>query len=176
MKFPIFIVGYMASGKTTFGRALASRLHMDFIDLDEEIEKMQGSSVAQIIEKDGIKHFRQLESQTLREIAQRPDAIIACGGGTPCHFDNMSFMNSIGTTLRLHATPERIAERVKHAGPTRPLLNNLPDFKLIPHIISHLRDREPFYSKAHISFSGEHLENEAEISAAVDKFINEFFY
>lgn len=167
----LFIVGYMASGKTTFGRALAAETGRRFIDLDEEIEKDSGESVAALISREGLDNFREMERKTLQKFAAEKDAIISCGGGTPCYFDNMELMNRLGTTLLLEASPSRIAERVLAAGPTRPLLAGLNREELKSRIASHLKERSPWYEKALLRFDSEHLENEKEISESVGRFL-----
>ena len=118
----LYIVGYMASGKTTFGRALAEKTGWDFLDLDMEIERREGRSAAEIISSDGEARFRQLESMVLKSTSAMKRTIIACGGGTPCHRDNMEFMTLHGMTLWLVASPERLAVRIIEGGQeSRPL-------------------------------------------------------
>lgn len=163
----------MASGKTTFGRALAERLGWNFIDLDEEIERREGKTIRQIMAEEGEEGFRLHESIALKGTAGSRRTIVACGGGTPCYRDNMEFMTLHGMTLWLIASPGRLAERILEAGDSRPLVagktkEELPDF-----ICSHLRERQPRYCKAQWRFSGEHLENSREISCSVDSFLKE---
>lgn len=167
----IYIVGYMASGKTTFGRALAKRLGREFTDLDEAVERKFGMPVAEIIGRHGIDFFRREEKEALTTTLTPTGHIIACGGGTPCHFDNMERMNASGLTLWLKASPERTAIRVLAAGPTRPLLRGISPEQLPDYIARHLEERLPYYRLAKIEFSGEHLEDEAQIEKAVDDFI-----
>ena len=167
----LFIIGYMASGKTTFGSALAAKTGRRFIDLDEEIEKASGQSISDLINNEGLDNFREMERKTLQKFATEKDAIISCGGGTPCYFDNMELMNRLGTTLLLEASPSRIAERVLAAGPTRPLLAELKPEELKSRIESHLQERSPWYEKALLRFDSEHLENEKEISESVERFL-----
>lgn len=174
MNGPLYIIGYMASGKTTFGRALASDLRLRFLDLDQEIEKGFSMSVARIIAQKGIDEFRKIEAETLRRLGADPGLVIACGGGTPCHLDNMEFMNATGTTLWLQASTGRIAERVIAAGPTRPLLAGVAPDELPAFVERHLQERIPFYDKAKLRFCSENLENENEIANAVECFRREF--
>lgn len=169
----LYIVGYMASGKTTLGRALAMATGREFLDLDEEISRRDGRSVAHIIEEDGEAAFREKESRILKETASMKGVVIACGGGTPCFRDNMEFMTLHGQTLWLVASPGRIAERILEAGPTRPLAAGKTKEELISFVTDHLRRRQPHYFKAMWRFSGEHLENEAEITASAEALINE---
>lgn len=170
----LYIVGYMASGKTTFGRALASDLGWDFIDLDEEIERSEGRSVARIIEEEGVAAFREKESKALKSTAALKHTVIACGGGTPCFFDNMEFMTLHGMSLWLLASPERIAERIIAAGPTRPLVAGMERDALVAHVKRHLLQRQPYYARANWRLSGERLEDEAQIADTVAAFRHSF--
>lgn len=88
---PIFIIGMPASGKTTFGRALARRLGREFIDLDFCITQRFRASVAEIFARDGEEAFRRREAAMLREVGEMEDVVVACGGGTPCFSSNMEY-------------------------------------------------------------------------------------
>lgn len=167
----LYIVGYMASGKSTFGRALAGKAGWRFVDLDEEIERQTGRSVAEIIREDGEAAFRALESSVLRQTSSLNKTVVACGGGTPCYRDNMEFMTLHGMTLWLVASPERMAERIIQAGDTRPLVADKCPEELAAFVTDHLRRRQPHYFKAQWRFSGEHLETEAEIEKSVEAFL-----
>lgn len=170
----LYIVGYMASGKTTFGRALARRTGREFIDLDELIEQREGMPVAALIAGKGEPYFRELESRILKETAGKRGVVVACGGGTPCYRDNMEFMTLHGMTLWLIATPARMAERIIEAGPTRPLASGKTEEELISFITGHLLERQPHYAKAGWRLSGENLENEEEVERSVDDFLARF--
>ena len=170
----LYIVGYMASGKTTFGRALAHEIGWNFIDLDEEIEKREGLSVSEIMARYGEAYFRKAEAAALKATAVLSQTVIACGGGTPCQRDNMEFMTLHGMTLWLVASPKRIAERISQAGNTRPLVAGRTGDELVDFVKTHLLSRQPYYCRALWRFSGEHLENENEISSSVRKFRTEF--
>lgn len=170
----LYIIGYMASGKTTFGEALARRLGWKFMDLDHEIERVTGLSPTDFMEKYGEARFREEESLILKSTAPLKKTVIACGGGTPCHFDNMEFMTLHGKTLWLIATPARIAERILEAGNTRPLAAGKTGAELTGFIERHLYQRQPFYARAEWRLSGEHLENEREVTETVDDFLKNF--
>lgn len=163
----------MASGKTTFGRALARRLGWDFLDLDEEIERREGKPVAGIMEERGEVGFRLLESMALKGTASLKNTVVACGGGTPCFRDNMEFMTLHGLTLWLTASPGRIVERILEAGATRPLVAGKSGEELLDFVSAHLLQRQHHYFKAQWRLSGEHLECEEEIASAVDAFLAE---
>ena len=173
----LYIVGYMASGKTTFGRALAEKTGWDFLDLDLEIERREGRSAAEIISSDGEARFRQLESMVLKSTSAMKRTIIACGGGTPCHRDNMEFMTLHGMTLWLVASPERLAVRIIEGGQeSRPLAAGKNREELLEFVTAHLRQRQPHYFKAAWRFSGENLETTEEIESSVEKFLKEFSF
>ena len=98
----IFLLGFMGAGKTTIGRDLANSMNFKFIDLDEYIEKKENSTVFDIFNKKGEKHFRQLEHYSLKELILLNNIVIATGGGTPCFFDNISIMNKYGLTIYIN--------------------------------------------------------------------------
>ena len=171
----LYIVGYMACGKTTFGRALALKTGWHFLDLDEEIRRREGRSPAQIIAEEGEQRFRQIESMVLKSTSALTRTVIACGGGTPCYRDNMEFMTLHGMTLWLVASPKKMAARILEAGlDSRPLARVADNSGLEDFVCGHLRSRQPYYCKAAWRFSGENLENESEVEEAVAKFLNEF--
>ena len=119
---PIFIIGYMACGKTTLGRALARRLGREFIDLDFYIEQRFRRSISQIFATDGEEAFRSAEHAMLAEVGEMQDVVIACGGGTPCFHGNMDFMLSRGTVIYLDTSVDRIVERLTRNRSRRPLM------------------------------------------------------
>lgn len=93
---PIIIIGYMGAGKTTIGKALAKDLGIMFYDLDWYIESRMRKTVKQIFDEVGEDGFRQIEHNMLHEVAEFENIVLSCGGGTPCFFDNMEYMNLCG--------------------------------------------------------------------------------
>lgn len=167
----IFIIGYMASGKTTFGNALAKRTGMQHIDLDFYIEQRFHTTIRDIFAKKGESEFRRIEGAMLREVGEMSDIIISCGGGTPCFGDNMDYMNSKGLTVCLNASEDVIANRIINAGNKRPLMAGKSRQEIITTLREHMAVRAPFYNKAQISISSEHLENKAQIADTVGNFL-----
>ena len=102
----IILIGYMGSGKTTVGRALAKELGLPFYDLDWYIESRMRKKVSQIFAEQGEEGFRRIERNMLHEVAEFEDVVVSCGGGTPCFFDNMDYLNSQAQVVWLKATPE----------------------------------------------------------------------
>ena len=172
----IFIIGYMASGKTTFGRALAKRAQMQHIDLDFYIEQRFHATVREIFAKKGEAEFRRIESAMLREVGDLTDVVISCGGGTPCFGDNMDYMNANGLTVCLQASDEVIADRILKAGNKRPLMAGKSKEEIIETLRLHMDVRKPFYDRAKVIISGDRLENKLQIAETVDDFIKNHFH
>ena len=138
----------MGSGKTTIGRALSKETGMMFYDLDWYIESRMRKTVAQIFAEKGEEGFRKIEYNMLHEVAEFEDVIISCGGGTPCFFDNMDYLNQQGDVVYLKASPETLYKHLLMGKIERPLLKGKTPEELIAYITNHLQEREPYYSKA----------------------------
>lgn len=171
MRLPLFILGYMACGKTTFGRALARATGREFIDLDFYIEQRFHKSIPEIFAERGENEFRRMESAMLREVGEFENVIIACGGGTPCFNGNMDYMLRQGTTLFLEASEERIISRLLINSSRRPLMAGKKPDEIRRSVRDGLAERMPFYTRAHIRFSGEELEDRNQISLSVSNFL-----
>ncbi len=170
---PIFLIGYMGCGKSTLGRNVAAITGMQFIDLDTYIETRYHANVRQIFAERGEDGFRDIERRMLHEVAEFEDVIIACGGGTPCFFDNMDYMNERGTTVLLDASLDRLFSRLKRGRHKRPLLAGKNDDELRQFIIDGLAARHPFYSRATHRFESDLLESSSQIGLTASKFINQ---
>ncbi|MCH5303022.1 MAG: shikimate kinase [Prevotella sp.] len=144
----IIIIGYMGSGKTTVGKALAKELGLPFYDLDWYIESRMRKKVSQIFAECGEDGFRKIEYNMLHEVAEFEDVIISCGGGTPCFFDNMEYLNQQGQVVWLKAEPEVLYRHLLMGKGDRPLLKGKSPDELIAFIKEQLEWREPFYGKA----------------------------
>ena len=144
----IIIIGYMGAGKTTVGKALAKELGVMFYDLDWYIESRMRKTVKQIFEEMGEEGFRHIEHNMLHEVAEFENVVVSCGGGTPCFFDNMDYMNQAGETIYLKATPETLHAHLKMGKGVRPLLLNKTPEEVDVFIREQLKQREPFYEKA----------------------------
>lgn len=170
---PIFLIGYMGSGKSTLGRTVSQLTGMPFIDLDSYIEGRYHMTVRDIFDKWGEDGFRSRERAMLAEVAAFEDTIIACGGGTPCFFDNIDVMNAAGTTVYLDTGINRLHERLMRGRHKRPLIADMDGDQLRQFIVESLGKREPFYTRASVIFRSDLLDNEAEKSATAQRFINE---
>ena len=95
----------MGAGKTTLGKAFAREMSLNFIDLDWFIEERFHKTVQQLFLERGEDGFRELERKMLHEVAEFEDVVVSTGGGTPCFFDNMEYMNDCGDTVFLDVEP-----------------------------------------------------------------------
>jgi shikimate kinase/3-dehydroquinate synthase len=138
---PIFLYGPSGSGKSTVGRALAERLAVPFVDLDEEIESAAGQTIPQIMEQRGEAAFRVLESDALKEVVMREAGVIALGGGTLLRDENRSLVESTGEVVYLEAGVDTLVSRLNVDGNRRPLLAG----DLAGRLEALLRDRGEHY-------------------------------
>ncbi len=160
----IFLIGFMGSGKTAMGKLLAKQHRLTFIDLDSYIENKFRRTIAQIFAEKGETVFREIEKKCLQEVAEFEDVVIATGGGAPCFFDNMDFMNQCGETIYIRLTPEHLSERLSasRAG-VRPLLRDKTGDELQQYISETLQKREPYYLRAKRIIEGTDEEIERQI-------------
>ena len=165
----IFLIGYMGAGKTTLGKAFSREEGLTFVDLDWYIEERFHKTIAQIFAERGEEGFRELERRMLHEVSEFENVVIATGGGTPCHFDNMEHMNACGETVFLEVDVDVLFRRLKVAKQQRPLLANKNDEDLMTFIVEALQKRLPFYVKAKHVFNGEQLEDRRQIQQSVER-------
>ena len=151
---PIFVVGFMGSGKTTLGKKLSKLANLPFIDLDQQIVDTSGMSISDYFKQHGEEQFRLLEEETLKSTPTHSGAIVSTGGGTPCFHDNMTWMNEHGLTLYLNLAPKVIFDRLLASErSSRPLLASMDDDELLSSIEDKLENRSPFYEKAQIQIN-----------------------
>lgn len=165
----IFLIGYMGAGKTTLGKAFARALGLTFVDLDWYIEERFHKSIRQLFAERGEEGFRELEKRMLHEAGDFEDVVISVGGGTPCFFDNMEYMNEAGETVFLDVNLQVLFRRLKVAKQQRPLLDGKTDEELMAFIQKALQKRLPFYTKAKHTFNGERLEDRHQIQQSVER-------
>lgn len=151
MQLPIYLIGYMAAGKTTVGRLLAERLGWRFVDLDEAFAEIHSQTPAEYIREHGIEAFRYKEKYVVEDLAELPfeKVIYATGGGYPCWEDNMECLKELGTSIYLKWKPEHLAQRLMLTDlSTRPVLQGRTEEELLTFITPQLQAREPYYMKA----------------------------
>ncbi len=140
----VYLIGFMAAGKSSAGRLLAERMAVPFIDLDDVVSELAGGErVPQLFARRGEAEFRRLESDALARILDRAPAVVATGGGTPCHDDGLERMRRHGLVIAL-AVPLDVALARAGSASERPLLARSAD-----QIAALYHEREPIYRQAH---------------------------
>lgn len=171
----VFLIGYMGCGKTTLGEPLARVMGRRFIDLDQYIEEQCGMTAKEVFMTHGEPHFRQLERKALEEVAAS-GAVVACGGGTPLQPGNMELMNSLGVTVWLQASIDRITSRLvlPNQRNKRPLLNNMSDEQIKESVEKGLEARKRYYELAQLRFNSTWLESVKQIEASARRLAQMF--
>jgi len=146
----IYLIGFMAVGKTTFGKRLAKALSMPFLDTDNLIEQRTNNSIERLFIEKGEEAFREIEAHVLRNLPNEKPHVIATGGGLPCYHDNMLFMKNEGLTVYLKAEPAFIFSRLVRAKSPRPLVKGLKGDELLQFITRKLTERIPFYAQSEV--------------------------
>jgi shikimate kinase len=141
----IALIGFMATGKTVVGQALARKMDMKFIEMDSLIEKKEGKSIPEIFQQGGEIAFRELEIEVTKKVAEEKNAVIACGGGIVLNWINIDRLKENARIVYLEASPKIIMKRVSSEEGQRPLLE--VDNPLLT-IRELLRFRRPFYKRA----------------------------
>ena len=165
----IILIGYMGAGKTTIGKILAKDLGIPFYDLDWYIETRMRKKVKQIFDERGEEGFRVIEKNMLHEVAEFEDVVLACGGGTPCFFDNMEYLVGQGDVVYLRGTPDVLFRHLKMGKGVRPLLLGKSDEELLEYIKENVEKREEFYMKANHIVDIPCMEDEDKILDTTEK-------
>ena len=160
----VFLVGFMGSGKSTFGKKLANKLEYNFIDLDDYIEQKFNLTIREIFETKGEDYFRKIERESLLEAIKNDNIVISAGGGTPCFFDNMQVMNNAGLTIYIRQGANCLYHRLNRAKKFRPLIQNMSHFQLIEYLETNLAKRKPYYEQAKYNILGKNLRTQQLVS------------
>lgn len=150
----VFLIGMMGSGKSFWKHRLSTKLKTGGYDLDNIIESVEEKSIAELFEEEGEVSFRKTEAKLLRWFGEKKSFVLATGGGTPCFYQNMEWMNQQGITIWLDEPVDVIVERLLPEKDQRPLLKNLSSDELYSFIQNKLNERIPFYSQAKNKLSG----------------------
>jgi shikimate kinase len=162
----IFLIGFMGSGKTHWGKLLSSRLQLPFRDLDSLIVEKEQRSVSDIFAAEGEEYFRYKEMEMLEElVAKEENFILSCGGGTPCFFNNIEFMKKSGKVVWLNTSVDVLKERLLKERMSRPLIREVDDDELKRFIIRKLSERKMYYEQADVMVNEESITQDELIRA-----------
>jgi len=154
----IFLIGFMGSGKTHWGKLLSSKLQLPFRDLDSLIVEKEQRSVSDIFAAEGEEYFRYKEMETLEElVGKEENFILSCGGGTPCFFNNIEFMKKSGKVVWLNTSVDVLKERLLKERMNRPLIREIDDEELKRFIIRKLSERKMYYEQADVMVNEESI-------------------
>lgn len=154
----IFLIGFMGCGKTHWGRLLSEKLTLPFFDLDSKVEEQDGRSVSQIFHEDSEERFRMLEKEMLHLLTESHDQfVMACGGGTPCFFNNIDYMKQKGVVVWINAAVDTIHQRLAGEKEQRPLISAIPPRELRSFIAKKYAARKIFYQQAAVILPDEQL-------------------
>lgn len=165
----IFLIGFMGCGKTHYGRELSKKIQVPFFDLDEAIEEREGKTIPKIFEEEGEEYFRLLEKDVLHLITESHETfVMACGGGTPCYFNNIDYMNKNGLTVWINCSIDCLHDRLVKVRGERPLLDHITDNQLRSYIVKKFGNRKIFYQQAAVILNEDDL--------TIDKLVDHVFH
>jgi shikimate kinase len=164
----VFLIGFMGAGKSHWGKIWAEKSGMSFFDLDEIIVAREQMTIDEIFDKKGEDYFRQIESASLQSISDYDNCIIACGGGTPCFFDNIKWMNENGLTVFIKAKAYTLLQNMTNETKKRPLFKKIKQAEILTFIEQKLKERVEFYAASKITLSIEDL-NDSTITDLLTK-------
>ncbi|MFO7829129.1 MAG: shikimate kinase [Bacteroidales bacterium] len=154
----IFLVGFMASGKSTIGKKLAAKIDKPFVDLDDYIEEKYNSTIRFLMYDKGKDEFRKIEEQALKEVIEKyKDIVVSTGGGTPCFFDNMRIMNQSGMTIYLEVDVPTLVNRLMNSKKDRPLIWGKSKEDLTVYALDLMDRRKSHYEQAQNKINGKNL-------------------
>ncbi len=158
----IFLIGYMACGKSTIGRKLSQRLGWKLYDTDKEIVSQCNKSVAEIFDTGGEEYFRRIERETIERLIAMPgDMIISTGGGVPTYADNMELINGAGVSVFIARSAENTIKRLSQFGrDKRPKLRGLNDEELLEYMTNGIIERQRYYSQATVRVDADRLSDD----------------
>lgn len=145
----IFLIGFMGSGKSHWGRLLSQRLQLPYYDLDALILESAGKTITSIFEEEGEEYFRLLEKDLLEDvIRENPSLVLSCGGGTPCFFNNIELMKKEGLVVWLNTETNTLLARLQKEKAKRPLIKDISEADLRSYILKKINDRRIYYEQA----------------------------
>jgi shikimate kinase len=166
----VYFIGFMGCGKTHWGKAVSEKQKLPFFDLDEEIVKSEGRSVNELFAEMGEEYFRMAERDRLHQITEEHSSfVMATGGGTPCFFNNIDYLNQHGLTAWINCSVDCLYSRLVKEKEKRPLIRSLSDQQLHTYISKKYFDRRIFYQKARLIF-------QEDTGLTLEKMVSELFH
>jgi shikimate kinase len=165
----IYLIGYMYCGKTTIGHKLAVQIGYRWLDLDQLFEAHFHTSIPIFFKRYGEDAFRKLEQKLLHTTADEDNIVISTGGGTPCHFDNIQWMNQHGTTVYFDVSVETLLRRAAQSKKPRPILAGMTEEERSTYVRQQLSQRLPYYQKAQIVFPADQPDIDRLVALISDK-------
>jgi shikimate kinase len=156
----VYLIGFMGCGKTTLGKMIARELNCDFIDMDAWIEGQMGITIHEIFQEKGEFDFREMERNALHSISQMKSIVVSTGGGVPCFYDNLEYMNTHGVTVYLKMSVHDLVQRLNamsgfnNGNASRPLIAGKNEKELLEFVAENLEKREKWYNQAFIIAEG----------------------
>jgi shikimate kinase len=165
----IFLIGFMGCGKTHWGKLLSEKLAIPFFDLDEKIEENEGRTISEIFKKDGEEYFRLLEKDVLHLLTENHETfVMACGGGTPCFYNNIDYLKKQGTVVWINCSTDCLYQRLVKEKDQRPMIAGIPDDQLKSFIIKKYSSRKIYYQQATVILPEDHI--------TIENLLNKIFH
>jgi shikimate kinase len=156
----IFLIGMMGSGKSSLASKLASKLNFKLIDTDLEIENHYGRSIAEIFKNEGEMRFRKMEQETISNLIESSNQVVATGGGLPCFNKQMEVIKKAGLTIYLKANEKFLASRLLGSKETRPLIAAFDKQELQSYLRELLLMRNQYYNQAEVTIDAKDIKIE----------------
>ncbi len=150
-----FLLGLMGSGKNYWADYLSNHFNIPAFHLDDEIEKSEQKTIADIFKDSGEAYFRNKESEILKTFSNKQSFILSVGGGTPCFNNNMDWMNANGITIWLDESVQTIKQRLIKEKTHRPLIADVANEDLLSFLSEMRSKRSKFYIKAKHHLKGD---------------------
>lgn len=171
-KSNIYLIGFMGAGKTTVGKALAALLGCSFLDTDERVEKQACAPITKIFKEYGEGYFRKIESDVVRQVAERSGLVVALGGGAVLADDNWVSIRQSGLSVYLQWPQDVLIHRILNSS-KRPLVAALPGNVRRQQLVELLHSREPAYQKADLCIPCEESQSPDAIASLIERKIGE---
>jgi shikimate kinase len=159
----------MGCGKTHWGKLLSEKLAIPFFDLDEKIEENEGRTISEIFKKEGEEYFRLLEKDVLHILTENHETfVMACGGGTPCFYNNIDYLKKQGTVVWINCSTDCLYQRLVKEKDQRPMIAGIPDEQLKSFIIKKYSSRKIYYQQATVILPEDHI--------TIENLLNKIFH